>query len=121
MPKKVCPNCGAQHGVRKLVCGCGHDFMCKRSRKAPHPAYPEPGAGIFQAMKGMPPVEPPESLPEGLLSCDYVRDYISYEGLGFSIYTCIPAELIEDASLRALWSDARLAMQRIVEYLEESI
>jgi len=123
MPKKVCPRCGTQHGVRKLVCECGHDFACKRSGKAaiaaPHPAYPEPGVGIFQVMKGMPPVSPPEPLPNGPISASIVKDVVSYEGLGFTLYSYIPADRIDDPVLRKLWVEARAAMQTIVEYLEE--
>lgn len=123
--KKVCPKCGAEHGARKLVCECGHDFGCKRSGKAavkagetPHSLYPEPGAWIADPMKGMPKIEMPEPLPSGLVSAEGVKEQVSYEGLGFCIYSYIPWERISDPELQRLWREARAAMQKIVEYLE---
>jgi hypothetical protein len=48
-----------------------------------------------------------------------VYEHVSYEGLGFCIYHLIPAAKIKDAKLRKLWSDARAALGRIQEYLDE--
>ncbi len=31
MPIKICPECNAEHGPRKLKCACGHDFFAKKS------------------------------------------------------------------------------------------
>ncbi len=126
MPNKVCPQCDAIYGARKLVCDCGHDFGCKRAGKeavksgdAPHPLYPEPGAWIFDKMKGMPDVDPPEPLPcDGLIDTVAVQEYVAYEGLGFAIYSLIPVERIFDSHLRTLWREARIAMQKVVEHLE---
>lgn len=126
MPNKTCPQCNATHGVRKLVCDCGHDFGCKRTGKAavvtgqaPHPLYPEPGGWVLDKIKGMPDIDPPEPLPLGLVDAATVKDYVAYEGLGFTIYSFIPADRIPDPELRRLWREARAAMQKVVEYLED--
>jgi hypothetical protein len=124
MPVKKCPQCGATHGARKLVCTCGHDFG-KRTGKAaikvgetPHPFYPEPGVWIVDKMKGTPDINPPEPLPHGPISAGMVKEQVSYEGLGYTIYSYIPADRIDDPELKKLWREARVAMQRVVEYLE---
>ncbi len=126
MPQKICPKCGSKFGVRKLVCDCGHDFGCKRSGcaavkagQANHPLYPEPGAWVLDKTKGMPDIDPPEPLSQGPIDATTVRDIVSYEGLGYTIYSFISVECISDTQLRKLWREARAAMQRIVEYLEE--
>lgn len=126
MPRKICPECQASHGVRKLKCDCGHDFSCKRTGKAavkagqvPHPLYPEPGAWVADTMKGMPNISPPEPLPRGSIDVLTVKDHISYEGLGYAVYSFIPADRISDSELRRLWREARAAMQRVVEYLND--
>ena len=118
MPRKTCPQCNAKHGVRKLVCDCGHDFGCKRVREV-HPLYPEPGAWIVDRVKGMTFDMAPEPLPSEPLNASAVKDLVSFEGLGFSIYSYIPPGRISDLQLRALWQDARAAMQKVVEYLEK--
>jgi hypothetical protein len=67
----------------------------------------------------MPKLSPPGELPDGLIGTKELRDeHIAYEGLGFCIYTYIPASKIEDSKLRVLWKDARAAMQKIVNYME---
>jgi len=105
------------------VCDCGHDFGCKRTKAAdmphPHPLYPEPGAWIVDKVKGMTLDMAPEPLPSELLDASAVKDLVGYEGLGFSIYTYIPADRISDLQLRKLWQEARTAMQEVVTYLEE--
>jgi hypothetical protein len=124
--KKVCPKCHTEHGARKLVCECGYDFGCKRTGKAAvksgqvaHPLYPEPGAWVVDQMKGMPTVHPPDPLPKGPVSAEVVKEHVSYEGLGFTLYSYIPAKRISDPKLQALWREARAAMQKVVEYLED--
>jgi len=123
--KKICPKCGVEHGARKLACECGHDFGCKRTGKAAvragdtsHPLYPEPGGWVADKMKGLPDIVPPEPLPRGPVSASIVKEITSYEGLGYSIYSYIPAKRISDPELRKLWGEARAAMQRVVEHLE---
>ena len=112
MPLKTCPKCKAEHGSRKKVCGCGHKFL--------HPLVPEPGGWVMDTVKGMPPIDPPAmDWPKGELSNELVRDETSYEGLGYCIYSLIPAERIKEPPLRKLWSEARAKMQEIVEYLYE--
>ena len=114
MAKKKCPKCEKEHGPRKKVCECGHHFTNAR-----HPLYPEPGAGILDTPKGMPILSLPDPLPRGrTLTNDEVVDYISYEGLGYSIYGYINPPMIEDKTLARLWTEARRAMQKIVEHLE---
>ena len=126
MPNKVCPECNTTHGARKLACDCGHDFGCKRVGKeavksgdAPHPLYPEPGTWVLDEMRGMPRIDPPEALPRGQIDVAIVKDHVAYEGLGFTIYSFIPAERISDSQLRKLWREARAAMQKVVDYLED--
>jgi len=126
MPSKSCPNCNTSHGARKLVCDCGHDFGCKRVGKeavksgdASHPLYPEPGGWALHKMKGMPDIEPPEDLPHGPVDAKMVKEIVSYEGVGYTVYSYIPAERISDSQLKKLWREARAAMQKVVEYLEE--
>ncbi len=126
MPNKTCPQCNAAHGARKLVCDCGHDFGCQRTGKeavksgdAPHPLYPEPGGWVLDKMKGMPDINPPEPLPSGPVNAATVKDHVAYDGLGYTIYTFIPAERISDPELRRLWREARTAMQKVTDYLEE--
>ena len=127
MPSKTCPQCSLTYGVRKLVCDCGHDFGCKRAGReaiksgdALHPLYPEPGGWVLDKVKGMPDIYAPGPLPHGPVDVETVRDIVSYEGLGFAIYSYIPAERISDLQLRMLWRDARAATQKIVEYLEQT-
>lgn len=126
MPNKICPQCNATHGARKLVCDCGHDFGCKRSGRAAvktgqaqHPLYPEPGGWVLDKTRGMPDIDPPEPLPHGPVDAATVKDYVAYEGLGYAIYSYIPAERISDPELRKLWREARATMQRVMEYLED--
>lgn len=125
MPNKVCPECHATYGARKLVCDCGYDFGCKRTGKeavkagdVPHPLYPEPGTWVLDKVKGLPDINPPDDLPSGQIDVEMVREFVAYEGLGFVIYSLIPAERISDSHLRTLWREARAAMQKVVEYLE---
>lgn len=126
MPKKICPQCNASHGVRRLVCDCGHDFQCKRAGKAAveagqvsHPLYPEPGAWVADKMKGMPDILPPEPISSGPIDASTIKDVVSYEGLGFAIYSFISANRISDLRLQKLWREARAAMQKVEEYLED--
>lgn len=126
MPNKTCPQCNIPHGARKLVCDCGYDFGCKRTGKAAvvtgqisHPLYPEPGGWVLDKTKGMPDILPPEPLPPGLIDAAIVKEHVMYEGLGYAIYSFIPVERISDLQLRKLWQEARAAMQRVVEYLED--
>lgn len=148
MPFKVCPNCNTKHGARRLTCTCGHDFGCKRNgkhavvavpaesvpvesgkkrrRRKKHDGahvfpYPEPGTWIWDRPKGMPPVYPPSNLPQGPLSTGVVKAQVSYEGLGFCIYSFIKADRIADPHLRELWTQARVTMQEIVGYLDQTL
>lgn len=91
--------------------------MKKRSK---HLLYPEPGAHVLQSYEGLPKLSPPDPLPPGKISSHEIRDdYIAYEGLGYCVYSLIPSERIEDEKLKALWVQAREAMQDVVEYLEQ--
>ena len=119
MPRKTCPQCNASHGVRKLVCDCGHDFGCKRV-EVENPLFPEPGTWIVDKVKGMTFDMAPEPLSSESLDASAVKDLVGYEGLGFSIFTYIPAGRISDLQLRTLWQDARAAMQKVVVYLEQT-
>jgi hypothetical protein len=118
VPLKTCPECGEQHGPRKKECECGYAFITKGS-SASHPLVPEPGGWVLDTYKGLPEIEPPEPLPKGQLDVETVRDTVAYEGLGFCIYSLIPASRIKDRRLRKLWSDARAAMQKVQECIYE--
>lgn len=114
MPKKTCPECNAKHGTRKKVCECGYAFVTKSN----HPLVPEPGGWVIDDYKGLPTIDPPDfNWPKGKLPTDMVRDEVSYHGLGFCIYSAIPADRIKDAPLRKLWKEARAKMMQITEYL----
>jgi len=112
MPKKICPECQAKHGTRKKQCDCGFDFTDKRA----HPLVPEPGGWVADMPRGMPAIEMPNP-PKGPLDVGDVREIVAYEGIGFSIYSLVPAARIKDRKLRGLWVKARAAMQKVVEEL----
>lgn len=66
------------------------------------------------------PVVPPPMEADGdLLTNEEIKDEISAEGLGFCIYSYLPAAKLQDVGLRKLWLEARMAMQHVVEYLFE--
>jgi hypothetical protein len=120
MPSKICPSCNTAHGARKLVCECGHDFGCKhKTTPGTHDfPYPEPGKWVWVLPKGMPPIHSPD-VPPGPLSASVVKEQISYEGLGFCVYSLIPPDHVADERLRELWVAARAAMREIVDYLDQ--
>ena len=126
MPIKVCPKCLTKHGCRRLVCECGHDFGVKRKETSSPGTvahdfpYPEPGTWVWALPRGMPPIKPPEELPSGQLSAGQVKAQVSYEGLGFCVYSFIRADRIADEKLRELWVKTRAAMSEIVEYLDQT-
>lgn len=126
MPIKVCPKCNTKHGVRRLICECGHEFKRKievvevTPEESIKTAYPEPGQWIWDMPKGMSPVCPPAALPTGQLSVGTVRARVSYDGLGFCIYSLIPAARIADSQLRELWMKARATMKEIVTLLGQA-
>lgn len=82
------------------------------------PLYPEPGSSVLQSYEGLPKQSPPQPLSDEPLTANEVKDHISYDGLGFCIYSFIPPEKIVDKRLKELWSNANEAMRSIVEYLE---
>jgi hypothetical protein len=128
MPIKVCPDCSRKHGCRRLVCECGHTFIKRvkqsisdESKHVSHDfPYPEPGTWIWDRPKGMPPLSPPDALPPGPLLTSVVKEQVSYEGLGFCIYSLIKSDRITDPVLRELWARARATMQEIIICLEKS-
>ncbi len=84
-----------------------------------HPLYPEPGGWLLDDLPGMPPVEQPEPLPRGRkLDSAEVRDYVAYEGLGFCVYEYISSGRITDKRLAVLWEESRVALRKVVDYLE---
>lgn len=119
MPHKICPQCEAKHGVRKLVCDCGHEFGKSKTGQASQALYPEPGTWVLDTTKGMPEIHPPGPLPKGPISAADVKDHVCYDGLGYCIYGFIPAKRIEDTKLAKLWEKARVAMQAVANYLDD--
>ena len=124
MPAKTCPVCGATYGSRKLVCNCGHDFGCKRPKghavqSVASPVFPEPGEWIWEKPKGFPAIERPDPLPAGPLDDETIRTQVRYDGLGFCVWSLIPARRIKEKKLRLLWWEARKAMEAVVDYLAE--
>jgi hypothetical protein len=115
MSLKTCPKCSKKLGTRTKVCKCGHAFATKSN----HPLVPEPGGWVLDTYKGLPEIDPPAELTSGKLTVQQVYEQVSYEGLGFCIYHLIPAAKIKDAKLRKLWSDARAALGKIKEYLDD--
>jgi len=91
-----------------------------RRRVKPHPLYPEPGANVLDDWSGMPKIKPPESLPKGKLTASQVQDYVTYEGLGFCVYSYIPSGKIADGELKELWETAREALFSLVSYMDKS-
>gem|GEM_PF-3321475 len=125
MAFKICPECAAKHGPRKKMCECGHYFVAggkKPTSILPHPLYPEPGAGVLDDYHGLPKKDPPLPLPKsGLLATDTIKnEYVAYEGLGYCIYSYLPADRLFSLALRAKWKRARKAMQEVVEFLDSS-
>jgi len=85
--------------------------MPPKRKPKPESEYPEPGTG-----------EIGPALPRGddkIPSWQIRDEYVSYEGLGFCVYTLIPSSMLEDKQLRILWATARQALQDIVEFLEQ--
>ena len=76
------------------------------------------GSSTWERPKGMPEPFEPEPIPrDRQLSKEEVCRYVEFEGLGFCIYTLVPASKIEDEKLRSLWMLARKSMQEIIGYL----
>ena len=92
--------------------------MKKRRRKKR--IKPEPGTWVNDEIKGMPKLHPPDDVPKSRITASQLREYIEYEGLGFCIYQYIPAERILNKRLAILWRKARIALAKIVDYLEEN-
>lgn len=114
MALKTCPKCRKKCGTRKRVCACDHVFVTKSN----HPLVPEPGGWVLNTYKGLPEIDQPGELPAGQMTTPAVFNHVSYEGLGFCIYHLIPADKIKDTKLRKLWTDARVALGKIKEYLD---
>ena len=119
MPIKQCPNCDAEHGVRKLKCDCGFEFTKKTLDKAR--TYIGIGTWINDTPKGMPTIDMPEplaSLPVKLNVADISR-IIAYEGLGFCVFEYIQPDRIKDPELAKLWVATKKKLTEIVTYVCE--
>lgn len=112
MPLKQCPKCSKECGPRTKICpSCNYDFniqsssstktTVKKSKQDSSLTKNVIGQGtwIYDTTKGLPVVEIPEPLTEKKLSVEQVREYISYEGLGYCIFTYIDAKKISDKPL----------------------
>lgn len=75
------------------------------------------GDWIYDREKGMPKIYAPNELPRGKLSKEEIREYVSYEGLGFCIFEYIEPKKIEDAKLREKWNTTKKAMIEVVKEL----
>lgn len=91
----------------------------KRRKPSRHPLYPEPGGWLLDDLPGMPKVEQPDPLPRSRkLEAAEVRDYVAYEGLGYCVFEYFPSGKIADERLATLWSEARVALRKVIDYLE---
>jgi len=117
MPHKICPECDASHGVRRLQCDCGYEFRKSKKKSANTSAVPEPGNWVFDTDKGMPKIHPPATLDGSMLSVDEVSEHVAYEGLGYCIYAYIPPGKIQDKKLADLWRKAQAEMRKVQSYL----
>ena len=109
---KTCQSCGREHGARKLVCECGFDFKKKATS-----LIPEPGAWVVNEQRGMPKIQSPEPYEDGPITTATIKEQVLYEGLGYCIYSWIPADRIKDKKLAKMFADAREKMQAIHKYL----
>jgi hypothetical protein len=128
--KKVCPACQKEHGARKLKCECGHVFggatkpdkQGRKIKQTKHPLgleyVPEPGLWVFDR-GDLPKVHAPADLPSGPIDNQEVYDYVTYNSLGSSIFSEIPARRIADPKLRKLWEKAKKAMNEVWGYLTD--
>ena len=128
MPNKTCKNCQHKSHVRVRICpSCQQEFVKKisktkkeKSNRQKKIAKIAVGSWIDDTPKDMPKV----SMPSGLenepqfLNNDTVKEYISYEGLGFCLMDYIPSNRLEDKDLKVLWEEARLKMVEIIKHLE---
>lgn len=118
MPLKICPECEAEHGPRKLQCDCGYVFSAKKNKNDKKAVNDYIPGGYFRWHEEMPTgkkIEPPDPLPKrGKIDIDVVRDYVSYHGLGDAI-EFIPAKKIEDTELRKLWQTALKNLKKVHE------
>lgn len=118
MPFKQCPVCNAKCGVRTITCKCGADFS-QYKKASPEQTKLSMGEWVDDMPKGMKvtPVKEPMEACGDKLSNDDVKDEISFEGLGYTIYSYIPASRLADKELAKRWLAARQSMQEVVEYL----
>jgi hypothetical protein len=72
---------------------------------------------VTEHVKGMPEVEL-GTVVTATLPTEEVKQQVAYEGLGYCVYTLVPANKIEDPTLRSLWKAARKSMQDIVVWLD---
>ena len=132
MPLKVCKSCGEKAGVRTKICPkCQTSFVknipeekpTKQNKKKKDKSAIPPreiismGAWILDKYKGMPEIEIPPPLPKGKLTVEEIRNYISFEGLGFCVQQYIDAGKIADVELAKLWVKTREKLKEIVEYV----
>jgi len=91
------------------------------SRPKPHPLYPEPGAWVIGTrQRGLPEISPPSHPVKPGLTNDQVRDYVTYEGLGYCVCSFISPDKIKDMKLQELWVKAHRSLKDVVEYLDRS-
>jgi hypothetical protein len=120
MPQKTCPNCDAQHGVRKLKCDCGYEFI-KKKPATKKDQYIGIGSWIQDIDKGMPKIDMPEPLPDQptKLTTRELSYYIAYEGICYCIFAYIDSTRIKDKKLAKMWQKAKEQLTEIVGYVEE--
>jgi hypothetical protein len=112
--KKKCP-CGLEWGARKKQCTCGYDFT-KQKQNIPEDELIAVGEWVYDIDKGAHKIKRPGPLPP-MIDITYLREYITYYGLGDAIYAFVPPEKLKDKKLKDLWTRAREAMRAIHKYV----
>lgn len=139
---KTCPKCTKVCRKSDEKCACGYEFggilqqtvynnappviqptrvVMGRKRKRKIAPTISQGAWVEDMPKGMPKIVIPHPLEKGQsLSNDDLREYISYEGLGFCVQSYIDSERIEDETIASQWKKVKEEMDKLVDMLWES-
>jgi len=135
--KKNCPKCNKEHGAKKRVCECGHEFTKKiviekneiptgdskpDKFKRKYDRFGEkevcPGLWVYDIPKDMPRIVSPGPLKNNATRQE-IYEYVAYNGLGDSIFSYITDDNINDSRLRERWKKAKEAMMDVWDYIIE--